>query len=62
MRGDAVGQGAQADDVLKQAAQPGVMKLAGGGRLAIGLGQRRVGQQRGSSRLRSGSAKLSTKP
>jgi len=28
---DAVGQGEQADDVLKQAAEPGVMELLGGG-------------------------------
>ena len=35
--GDFVSEGEQADDVLKQAAEPGVMKLARGGGFTIGL-------------------------
>ena len=38
MGGDAVGEREEADDVLQQAAEPGVMELLGGGRFAIGLG------------------------
>ncbi len=62
MRGDAVGEGAEADDVLQQAAQPGVMKLLGGGCFAVGLRQRRIASNVVSNSLRSGLAMLSTKP
>ena len=51
VRGDAVGQGEQADDMLEQAPQPGVVKLLGGRSLAVGGGERRVVEQRGDEQL-----------
>ena len=42
--GDAFGQGEQADHVLQQAAQPGVVKLLGGRGFAVGARDGRVGQ------------------
>ena len=54
MRGDAVGQGEQADHVLQQAAQPGVVELLGGRGFAVGLGERRVGQHGAQQQLKVG--------
>ena len=48
---DAVGKCEQADNMLKQAAQPGVVQLLGGGGLAIGLREDRIGQESGKQQL-----------
>ena len=45
MRGHAIGQLQQADNMLQQAAEPGMMKLLGSGRFAVCLCQSRIGQQ-----------------
>ncbi len=59
---DPVGQRKQAHNVLKQPAEPGVMQLLGGGRLAVGLRQAGSASRVLSRSFRFGSVKLSTKP
>src|SRR5271157_4930607 len=44
MRGDAFGQGQQTDNVLQQAAEPGVVKQPGGGGFAVSGGEGGVGE------------------
>ncbi len=54
MRRDAIGQREQADDVLQQAAEPGVMKLLGGRSFAVRLSQGGVVEHRGEQALQVG--------
>ena len=51
MRGHAVGEAQQADDVLQQAAQPGVVELLGSGSFAIGGGDVGVGEDGGQQQF-----------
>src|ERR1017187_1612768 len=51
---DAVGQGAEADDVLQQAAQPCVVELLGGGGFAVGLCEGRIIEYRAEQKFEVG--------